>query len=274
MTKPKSKQLPPLINQTLEGLQDTPPLQVKNQQSLDMLRDLIREAFGHGYLPYGIDGIEHRLLVATNIARIIYKSAPRTFAQLKKPLESIEALVPNLVDLIDVVETHNLIRSKHWDKTIKRLWEKSGIEREFELSPQEISELKDIGVSVFDPEMIEKHPLRSTRYGLELLLAAVTDEIAALNDQLHASIADRPETEVIAYAVREAQKDAFPDQPNYIGSDGGPIDHLYSYLCDLAGFSPGDSLSTLRKPYSFAEFNISGRFLESEKVLNLLKNQE
>lgn len=274
MTKPKSKQLPPLINQTLENLNDSPPLEVKNQQSLEMLRDLIREAFGNGDLPYGIEGIEHRLLVAAHKARIIYETAPRELAELRTQLESIEALAPDLIGLINSVEVHNLIRNKHWDKTIQRVRENADTELEFELSPQDVAEVKELGGSVFYPDMIEEFPLKSARYGLELLLSAVTEELADLEERVHLSIADRPETEVIAHAIREVQKDAFPDKPNYIGSEGGPIDNLYCFLCDLAGYAPGCSLSTLRKPYSFPEVPISGRFLAPERVFNLLNKKE
>ena len=266
MTKPKSKQRPPLINQTLEGLHDTPPLEIKNQQSLETLRNLIREAFSHGDLPYGIEGIEHRLLVAAHKARIVYKSAPRELSQLEELLASIEDLAPSLIGLIELVKTHNLVRKDHWNKVAQEIREKSGIERQFEISSEEITEMREEGISVFDPEMVEQFPLETTRYGLQILLSAVTSELSAIDKQPHVSVANRPETEVIAYAIREIQKDAHPDRPTYLGSEEGPLARLYSHICDLAGFAPGDPISTLRKPYSYPGTTISGRFLESEKL--------
>ena len=274
MTKPKSKQRPPLINQTLEKLDNVPPLELKNAQSIKRLRDLIRKAFGNGELPYEIEGIEHRLLVAANKSRIIYKAnPPRQLAQLRTQLETVEKLAPALIDATDSIEKNNLIRAEHWEATTHEFRENAEIDLELYPAPHDVADLKQMGCDVFEPEMIEKFPLQSARYGLDLLLHAARIQLSALEDYDDVSIADRPETEVIAHAIREIRKDACPEEPNYIGSEGGSIDNLYSFLCDLAGFEPGCALSTLRKPYSFPQLHFP-RVLPWDEVLNSLKKKK
>lgn len=261
MTKPKSKQATPQTSESVQQLQTVPPLVLKNPQSKEKLRSLIRAAFGKGDLPYGLSGIEYRLLRAANQARIVYETASREISQVRQQIEYLENNLPNIIDSIRSLTCNHLIKDQHWKETIDELRENAEFGPELDLSPEDVANLKNAGCKVFEPEMVENFPLQSTRYGLELTLEAVRKQLSALEQDYEGlSIADRPETEVLAHTIRDIQKDVFPDKPNYIGSPGGDTDRLYEFLCEIAGYSSGCGISTLRKPYSLNQVDRGKRF--------------
>lgn len=261
MTKPKSKQATPQTSEAVQQLQTVPPLVLKNPKSKRKLRSLIRAAFGKGDLPYGLLGIEHRLLVAANQARIAYKTASRDLSQVKEQLEYLESNLPKTIDSIRSLDANHLIKEQHWKNSEDDPGEKAEFGSELGLSSEEVAELNTLDCQVFDPEMIESFPLESARYSLELTLDAVRKQLSTLKqDYEGVSFANRPEIEVLAHTIREIQKDTFPETPNYIGSAGGDTDSLYEFLCEIAGFLPGCGISTLRKPYSLSKVDRGRHF--------------